>query len=94
MSKKTRRVPSKDRRCLCGKTFKPCDPQRTLCIECHLAAKDTERAKAGPTVRTPRKSCGKSIIIGDEFAPREGYRRRGSYDDRLEQGFSMLGADE
>ncbi len=91
MSKKARRVPSKERRCLCGKTFKPSDPQRTLCIECHLAAKDTERAKAGPTVRKPGK---KGAIIGDEFAPREGYRRRGCYDDRLGQGFSMLGADE
>jgi len=69
----------------CGKPFGPTDPKRELCIECHLAALDEQRAKEGPTkidhtikgIRRPLNV--KAKLLGH------------SYDDRLTDGFNMTG---
>lgn len=80
---------SNDRVCPhCGEKFSPTDPSRKLCIECHLAAKDARRAKEGPTkidhtikgVRTPLNVKGGRVI-------------RKSYDDRITDGFDMMGSE-
>jgi hypothetical protein len=81
----------KTRKCRnCGKMFVPKNPRWEFCIACFLAERDKQRLREGPTVRRETPS---TIIPGMELDGREGHRRRGCYDDRLAEGFNMMGGD-
>ncbi len=78
----------KDRICPdCKTSFSPTDPDRELCIECDLAAKDAQRKKHGPE---KFKGGNPKMILNQEM---RGQTRNVSkaYDDRLSDGFKMLG---
>ena len=72
------------RKCPCGKMFSPTDPNRELCIECHLAAKDAQWVKEGPSkVDHTVKGIQRPLNARARLL-------RPLYDDRLAEGFAMM----
>lgn len=75
----------------CGTNFEPNDKSRTHCIDCSLELADARRVKEGPTIRKTKES---QFIFGADMDAEVELPEPDDYNDRLSEGFSMMGQDE